>query len=123
MLLAGMGAVALAACGSDVATVSGPDLVLGSGQSSADAVAASADSFPCQLVGPLDFAVNLTGSSSASVSGNETLQCRGTVTPAPDKTLFFDGLPCFLPETADWTSNSHLTLHSNGAASLRCQAK
>jgi hypothetical protein len=115
--------VALAACGSDVATVSGPDPVLGSPRTGGDAVAASAVSFPCQLVGPPDYAVTLTGNSSFSFSGNETLQCRGTVTPAPERTLFFSGLPCFLPDTGDWTSNSQLTLRSNGSASLKCHAK
>jgi hypothetical protein len=123
MLLAGMGAVALAACGSDVATVSGPDSIAGSAPAGGGSAVASAFSFPCQFVPPPDYIVTLSGNSSISFSGNETLQCRGTVTPAPESTLFFSGLPCFLPDTGDWTSNSQLTLRSNGSASLKCQAK
>lgn len=132
IVLAGMAAVVTAACGSAIPPVSAPDPVAApapagmrdAGAPSADAVlAASVYAGSCDLVGPEGYTLSLSGSSSASASGNETLQCRGTVTPAPARTEFYSGLPCYLPQTADWTSRSTLTLRSNGGASLKCQAK
>ena len=65
----------------------------------------------------------LAGNSSPSTSGNETLQCRGSVAPAPSGLEFYSGFPCYLPQTQDWTSNSQLTLRTNGTATLTCKGK
>ncbi len=75
------------------------------------------------FVNPTAYSLSLTGNSSASTSGNETLQCRGSVAPAPSSLEFYSGFPCYLPQTQDWTSNSQLTLRTNGTASLTCKGK
>jgi hypothetical protein len=124
-VLAGMGAVVMVACGSDVAPVSAPEPVAAiAPTNSGGTVAASAVSVgSCALVGPAGYTLSFDGTSSMSASGNETLQCRGSVTPAPTNTEFYSGSPCFLPLTGDWTSRSYLTLHTTGSATLKCQAK
>jgi hypothetical protein len=126
IVLAGMGAVVIVACGSDVAPVSAPEpvsaLAPADGGGSVAASAVSTES--CEVVGPSGYTLTFAGgTSSLSASGNETLQCRGSVTPAPGQTEFYSGFPCYLPQTGDWTSRSYLTLLTNGGASLKCQAK
>jgi hypothetical protein len=124
-VLAGMGAVVMVACSSDVAPVSAPEpLAALAPADSGGTVAASGVSIEsCELVGPSVYTLTLGGTSSMSTSGNETMQCRGGVAPAPLQNEFYSGFPCYLPLTGDWTSRSYLTLLTNGSAILRCQAK
>jgi hypothetical protein len=124
-LLAGVGAIAMVACGSEVAPVFAPESAVVQSSTDHGGVTglANVSVGACELVGPSGFTLTLSGRSSAAPSGNETLTCLGTVTPAPSRTQFFSALPCYLPVTGDWTSNSELILRSNGGASLRCQAR
>lgn len=130
-LLVGAGTVVMVACGSDTAPVTAPEPVAvpapaeggGAVRASADTALAGVPVASCDFVNPTAYSLSLTGNSSASTSGNETLQCRGSVAPAPSSLEFYSGFPCYLPQTQDWTSNSQLTLRTNGTASLTCKGK
>jgi hypothetical protein len=129
VLLAVAAAVVMSACGSAVEPVTVPEPVAaradegGGVAASAVTVLGGVPVASCDFVNPTGYGITLSGQSLASTSGNETLQCRGTVTPAPPGLEFFEGFPCYMPQTSDWTSNSQLTVRANGSASLTCKAK